>query len=185
MKHILISCSLLFAALCACNNEGESTTSNATQKETGSVGLTVNDSEDKTGTFSFDGKSVTGKVETQYFGDKEKGNYSVLCQHNEGGNDNPNFELLQIIFLNEKDATSNPGLKIYDGGSVLPMTEPQPGIVSVTLSGMGSNLGSKEFSGSEKSTGSIAVKNRIVEITDLSLYNSNGEKRTVNAKIPF
>jgi len=185
MKHILISCTILLVTLSACNNEGESSVGTTGKKEADEAGLTVNEREDKTGTFSFDGKSVTGKVETQYFGDREKGNYSVLCQHNEGGNENPNFELLQVIFLNEKEATGNPAPKIYDGGSVLPMTEPEPGIISVTLSGVGSNLDNKEFTGSEKSTGSIAVKNRTIEITDLSLYNSNGEKRIVNAKIPF
>ena len=68
---------------------------------------------------------------------------------------------------------------------MLPMTEPEPGIVTVSLSGVGSDLGDKPFVGSSKSTGSITISDRSLVIKDLTLYNSDGATKTVNAKIPF
>lgn len=178
MKTLL--CLFIFSAfLFSCGNNAEREATTTSTNETASQA-------DKTGSFSFDGKTVNGKVETQYHGDRERGNFSVLCQHNESSDiSNSNFELLQVTFINEKDANTNPHLKIYDSGSSLPMTEPEPGIVAVSLSGVGSDLDNKEFTGTEKSTGSILVKNRIVEIKDLILFNADGEKRTVNATLPF
>ena len=107
----------------------------------------------------------------------------MLCQHDES-NTSANFELLQTTFVTEKDATTNPNLKIYSG-SMLPMTEPEPGIVTVSLSGVGSDLGDKQFTGSSKSTGGITVSDKTIIIKDLTLYNSEGAMKTVNAKIPF
>ena len=83
-----------------------------------------------------------------------------------------------------KKVVTNPNLKIYSG-SMLPMTEPEPGIVTVSLSGVGSDLGDKPFVGSSKSTGSITISDRSLVIKDLTLYNSDGATKTVNAKIPF
>lgn len=185
MKNLILTTAfglLLFALSCKDNTKNK--VDETINSEASKNGIESKDSE-KTGTFSIDGKEYSAKTETQYFGDKEKGNFSVLCQHN--NSDNPtdaNFELLQITFVNEKDATSS-ALKIYDGGSSLPMTEPEPGIVSVSLSGVGNGLGDAEFTGSEKSTGSISVKNNTVTLKDVVLYNSKGEKKTVNASLPY
>lgn len=187
MKQTILPVLIFSALLFSCNtNNTEKKIDDTVKKVAADAGMEVN-SEGKTGTFSFDGKEVNGKIETQYFGsNKEKDNFSVLCQHN--ASDNPadaNHELLQVIFLNEKDATTNPNLKIYDSGSSLPMTEPEPGIVAVSLTGVGSGLDKKEFTGTGKSTGSISVSNKTITIKDLLLFTSDGEKRTINATLPF
>lgn len=169
--------------LIACGDD-KKTTSGATTGATSETSSTSESSSDeKTGEFTFDGKTVTGNASTQYFGDKEKGNFSILCQHNESAT-SANFELLQATFVNEKDATTNPNLKIYSGSS-LPMTEPEPGIVAVALSGVGNDLGDKQFTGTSKSTGSITISNRVLIIKDLTLYNSDGKMKTASANIPF
>ncbi|WP_460686535.1 hypothetical protein [Niabella aquatica] len=186
MKRVMLPALIFSALLFSCgDNTGKKVNDTVTEKAA-EAGLTVNDEEDKTGKFSFDGKEVSGKIQTQYFGDKEKGNFSVLCEHNESNDPaNANFERLQVIFLTEKDATTNLNLKIYDGGSSLPMTEPEPGIVAVSLEGVGNGLDQKLFTGTGKSTGSIKVNNHTVEIKDLVLFTRDGEKRTVNATLEF
>ncbi|NML23747.1 hypothetical protein HHL16_22895 [Pseudoflavitalea sp. G-6-1-2] len=171
------------SVLLSCNNEADKTAAKVLKEE---AGITVNDEETKIGEFSFDDKKVKGEVSTQYFGsDKEKSNFSVLCQHDDGRPGEAGYELLQITFLTRKDAASGVDFKIYDGGSILPMTDPIPGVVTVSLKGIGSNLGKLEFTGTGKSAGTIRVKNDVVEINNLLLFNRDGEKRTVNAKIPF
>lgn len=169
--------------LSACGDNKKTDPSTTTSVTENNSTASSERTDEKNGTFGFDGNAVSGKVETQYFGDKEKGNFSVLCQHNKSAT-SADFELLQATFINEKDATTNPALKIYSGSS-LPMTEPEPGIVAVALSGIGSDLGDKEFTGTSKSTGSIIISNRVLTIKDLTLYNSDGKMKTVNAELPF
>ncbi|MBS1496755.1 MAG: hypothetical protein JSU03_02755 [Bacteroidetes bacterium] len=185
MKKLIIPAALLLGTvLVSCANTQDKTASDINQASSTAADITDNQNDLK-GTFSFDGKEVSAPTETQYFGDKEKGNFSVLCQHNESDEPtNSNFELLQVTFSNEKDATSNAALKINDG-AMLPMSDPQTGLVAVALSGLGNNLGSKQFVGTDKSTGTITVKNRVIEIKSLVLYNADGEKRIVNASLPF
>ncbi|MGJ7031751.1 hypothetical protein [Niabella hirudinis] len=187
MKQIIFPTLIFSLLVVACGSSNSDKKIDHTVKEVAAGnGIESSSEAGKTGKFSFDGKEVSAEVTTQYFGsDKEKSNFSVLCQHNEGDAANPNFELLQVTFINEMDATANPALKIYDGGSMLPTTEPEPGIVSVALSGVGNGLGSKEFTGSGKSTGRIVVKNKTVELKDLVLFNADGEKKVVNAVLPF
>lgn len=164
--------------LVSCGDKKKTTTDSVTTE-------TSNESsDDKTGEFSVDGKSVTGRATTQYFGsDKEKSNFSVLCQHDESAS-SANFELLQITFVNEKDATTNSALKLYEGGQ-LPMTEPEAGSYTVSLSGVGEGFKDQPFTGSDKSTGSVSVSNRTVIVKDLVLFTSSGDKKTVSATIPF
>ncbi len=181
MKQYFFILATSITLLSACGENKKKETSTASTENTSAAPSENND--EKSGEFSIDGTTIKGKAETQYFGDKEKGNFSVLCQHNESA-PSANFELLQATFVNEKDATTNSNLKIYSGSS-LPMTEPEPGIVAVALSGVGSDLGDKQFTGTGKSTGSITVSNRVLTIKDLTLYNSDGKMKTVNAKIPF
>lgn len=186
MKKLILPALISSTLLFSCGDKTEKKISDTVNEKAAEAGLTVNDDEDKTGTFSFDGKEVKGKIQTQYFGIKETDNFSVLCQHN--ASDDPmdaNFERIQVIFLTEKDATTNPNLEIYNGGSSLPMTEPKPGMVAVSLSGVGNGFGNETFTGSEKSTGSIKVNNHTVEIKNLVLFTRSGEKRTVNATLPF
>lgn len=182
-KNINTTLSLLVLSfiIFSCNNDTEKP-----EEETGTkISLSTNDTEGKQGSFSFDGKEVNGETEIQYFGDKEKGNFSVLCQHNEGDAMNPDFELLQVTFLTEKEANEGVNLKIYDGGSILPMTEPEPGIVTVSLKGNGKGFSNEEFTGTEKSTGTIEVKNKTVILKDIVLFTRSGDKRVVNANLPY
>jgi hypothetical protein len=182
MKKIIICASILLL-LIACGDNKKTTSENTNGTNTEESSSSESNSDEKTGEFTFDGKTVSGNVSIQYFGDKEKGNFSILCQHNESAT-SANFELLQATFVNEKDATTNPNLKIYSGSS-LPMTEPESGIVAVALSGVGSDLGDKQFTGTSKSTGSITISNKVLIIKDLTLYNSDGNMKTVSANIPF
>mgnify|MGYP000851854471 FL=1 len=175
--HLLIIGSFLLIYSCQSKSNGIDSENKKVTEEISE------DEKELTGKFSFDGKSVTGDVTTQYFGDKVKGNFSVLCQHNEGDYNNPNFELLQVTFINEKDATTSI-LNLYHG-SMLPMTEPESGSVTVSLSGVGNGLGDLEYTGSSKSTGTIEVKNRTIIIKSLKLFNSDGASKEVNAEIPF
>ncbi len=169
--------------LISCGDKKKTTTDSGTTTETSSTSSNES-SDDKTGEFSIDGKSVTGKVTTQYFSsDKEKSNFSVLCQHNESAA-SANFELLQITFVNEKDANTNPALKLMDG-PMLPMTEPEAGAYTVSLSGVGDGFKDQQFTGSDKSTGTLTVSDRTVIIKDLVLFTRDGDKKTVNAKISF
>jgi hypothetical protein len=176
---------IVFAAitlLVSCGDKKKTTTDGTTTETSGTS--STESSDDKTGEFSIDGKSVTGKVTTQYFSsDKEKSNFSVLCQHDESTT-SANFELLQITFVNEKDATTNPALKLSEG-PMLPMTEPEAGSFTVALSGVGEGFKDQQFTGSDKSTGALTVANRTVIIKDLVLFTRDGDKKTVNAKISF
>lgn len=186
MKTRILSAFIISIMLISCNaGEANSKVDEAIQKTPADAGLSIN-SNDKEGTFSFDGKEVSAKVETQYFGDKVKGNFSVLCQHEPSDDPtNADFELLQVTFINENDATTNTNLKIYKGGSVLPATEPVPGSVSVSLSGVGNGFTDKQFTGSSKSTGTISVSNKTLTLKDVVLFDTDGEKRTVNATMPL
>lgn len=181
MKNLTIISLTFLTLFIACKGEQKSSDEDAALNS-----IAINDDNVKKGNFSFDGKSVDGDVSTQYFGDKVKGNFSVLCQHdNEGGTENPDFALLQITFLNESDANNNPSLKVYDG-PILPMSDPQPGLVAITLSGRGNGLVSaKSFTGTDKTTGNINVSDRTVTLKDVTLYNRDGAMKTVNAKISF
>jgi hypothetical protein len=183
MKQYFLIFATSITLLPACGDNKKTPNDKSTTTETSSSGS--NESSDgKTGEFSIDGKSVSGRATTQYFGsDKEKSNFSVLCQHEEGGS-SANFELLQITFVNEKDATTNPALKLYDG-SQLPMTEPEAGAYTVALSGVGNGFKDQQFTGSDKSTGTLTVSDRTIIIKDFVLFTRDGDKKTVNAKIPF
>ena len=184
MKNLIITTAILIAGIINSCKKANNDNGNEAQTEAVKYGIEVNDSQ-KTGSFSIDEKNYSAPVETQYFGDHEKGNFSLLCQHNESDDpENANHQLLQLIFLNEKDA-QNATLKIYEGGSSLPMTDPEPGIVAVSLSGVGNGLDKSEFTGSTKSTGTISVKNRIATLKDVVLFNAEGAKKVINAALPF
>lgn len=183
MKQHFIILATIITLLSACGEKKKTEASTTSPSAENTTTASSESSDEKKGEFSIDGTNVSGIAETQYLGDKEKGNFSVLCQHNESAT-SANYELLQITFVNEKDATTNSNLKIYSGSS-LPTTEPEPGIVAVALSGIGGDLGDKEYAGTSKSTGSITISNRVIIIKDLTLYNSDGKMKTVNAKIAF
>lgn len=181
MTKSIIAALLLLIFFTSCKNINKTTDEAAALNS-----IKVDDDDTKTGAFSFDGKQVSGAVSTQYFGDKVKGNFSVLCQHdNDGGVENPNFALLQITFLNESDAINNPSLKVFNGPT-LAMSDPVPGLASITLSGRGNGLTSgKSFFGAGKTTGSISVSDRTITLKDITLYSREGGMKMVNATIKF
>lgn len=184
MKKTMIILAAVTFLLAACGDKKKTTADSNSTNSTSTSAAEDSDDDGKTGEFSIDGRSVTGKASTQYFGsDKEKSNFSVLCQHDESAT-SANFELLQITFLNEKDATTNAALKLVDGPQ-LPMTEPEAGSYTVALSGVGNGFGDQQFTGSGKSTGTVTVSDRTVIIKDLVLFTRDGAKKTVSAKIPF
>lgn len=183
MKQYFFILATSITLLSACGDKKKTTTTDNPATETNSSGSSES-SDEKTGEFSYDGKSVTGKTTTQYFGnDKEKSNFSVLCQHDESAT-SANFELLQITFVNEKDATTNSALKLYEG-SQLPMTEPEAGSYTVSLSGVGDGFKDQQFTGSDKSSGTLSVSDRTIIIKDLVLFTRDGDKKKVSAKISF
>ena len=175
---ILGFCSLLFLA--SCKNNGNTASTESANSETASAGMETSSS-DKIGTFSVDGKEYKGKIEVQHFGAKGKENFSVLCQQD---GSNSAFALLQTTFVTESDARGSGEIKIYDG-SILPMTDPKPGIATVSLSGFGESFGDKEFSGTGKSTGTINVDGNTISIKDLKIFNREGASKTINASLPF
>ena len=184
MKTILSTTilALLLTIFSSCDSQNSKTDKIINQElKENNASMTVEDGEGKTGNFKVDGKIFTGKVTTQYFGDKVKGNFSVLCQA-EGKNSN--FALLQITFVTESDARGNRELKLYNK-SMLPMTDPEPGIVTVSLSGVGESFGEKEYAGTSKSSGTVSVSNNVVLIKNLKIYNQEGKEVTVDAEIPF
>ena len=160
---------LALALLAACNNDKKETTTAGESTEK-NAGLTVNDDEGKTGTFTAAGVSFKGKSSTQYFGDKTTGQYSVLCQQDEP------FALLQAIFANEQNAS----------GSLKPsasFTSIEPGTANIALSGTA--IGDKEFVTKSNSAGSITVEGKKLIIKDLELFNQDNAKKTVSAEIDF
>ncbi len=168
MKKTLIPF-LALAMLAACNNDKKETTTTGESTEK-NAGLTVNDEEGKTGTFTADGTNFKGKSSTQYFGNKTTGQYSVLCQQ-----DDP-FALLQAIFANEKNAS----------GSLKPstsFTSIEPGTVNIALSGTA--IGAKEFVTKSSSAGSITVEGKKLILKDVELFNQDDQKKTVSAEINF
>ena len=184
----LISLALLITS---CAGNGDKMNDDTITKNAVEAATSNNNDEGKTGTFTFNGRTVSGTVETQYFGsDKVNSNFSVLCQYDEKDPKdllNPEFALLQITFLNEKDATSNANFKLIPG-SKLSTTGAESGSVIVSLSGSRYTFHDKNYAGNSKSTGTIKVEGRQIIITNMKLYplaDGGNDAITVDAKIPF
>ncbi len=169
MKRNLLALSALLLLLAACGDA--SSKRSAAQQETATAEPGVTSGEEKTGSFTADGKMFTGAVSTQYFNDHKSGPFSVLCQQDEP------FALLQITFSSEKDALNNASLKPGDN-----FTHPDAGDVHVALTG----IGEKEFTTEAgASKGSISVSGRTVHLRDLQLFNRDKQSTTVTADISF
>src|SRR4051812_14616161 len=101
MKQLL----LIFTGailLSSCNEKKKTASSDAgTDKTTTSTTTSAEKVAGKTASFTIDGKSFSGEVTTQYFGDKETKPFSVICQQEEP------LATLQIVFANEKDALTD------------------------------------------------------------------------------
>ncbi len=131
---------------------------------------TADNNSEKTGTFTVDGKEFSGKVQVQTFAEiKGERSFSVLVQQDGEKSD---FALLQTTFVNEKEARGSSTLKLHSG-SIMPMSEIELGIVTVALSGSGYDLGDKEFTGKDNSTGTVKVSGSELTITDLKVFSSD------------
>lgn len=162
------------AALCfsSCNSNSQDKKVQeiiANELSKSAISLDENDA-GKTGSFSVDAQNFNGKTSTQYFGDKIKDQFSVLCQQ-----DDP-FALLQITFANEAEAKGNP--KPADGFYSM-----EPGEAHVAVSG--TDLGDKEFATKEKSTGSITVSDHQIILKDLQIFNQYWASKTINATLNY
>jgi len=125
-----------------------------------------------TASFTVDGTSYKGKVSTQYFGSNtETDNFSVLCQQ-----DDP-LVLLQATFANEKDA-ANSELKPkgFDGYKV------NAGQFDLSLTPAGST---ENFVATDKTTGTIKVEHKKIVISNIKLFNREGQEKLVNGTIEF
>ncbi len=169
MKKSILALLSAITLLVACGDKKKtSSTENSASAE--NTGLTVNEDEGKTGSFSADGTDFKGKSSTQYFGDKVTGQFSVLCQQDEP------LALLQAVFSNEKEATGT--LKPIEGFMSIPAGE-----AHVTLSGTA--IGDKQFVTKSNSTGTITVEGKKMIIKDLKLFNSDNKEKVVTANIEF
>ncbi|MES2645489.1 MAG: hypothetical protein V4717_01340 [Bacteroidota bacterium] len=130
----------------------------------------------KTGQFSFDGLAYTGKLSSQYLDNKPGGKFSVLCQQDL---DNNMFALFQIVFPTEAEAAGAGSFKPAEGFYSL-----EKGEAHIAVSGYG-KIGDKEYTTQDKSTGTIEVKNRVLTITNLQLFTSDGKTNRVDASISF
>lgn len=169
MKKLVILF-LAFIMLAACNNPAKEAKVKTGVETENSPGLTLNTSPGKTGTFSTEDISCTGKTSTQYFGDKAKDGFSIVCQQDEP------YAMLQATFANEAQAKGS--LKPAEGFYSM-----EPGEAHISLSG--AKLGSQEFVTKEESTGSILVEGNKLMLKNLKLFNMDGSSKTVNAEVMF
>ncbi|MEO6611060.1 MAG: hypothetical protein ABIT05_00155 [Chitinophagaceae bacterium] len=170
MKKLVVSLSAV-CMLLACNNKKQEDSNTNPVNETTTIPAN-DDKASKTGSFTIDGKTYTGDITTQYFGDKTTGQYSVLCQQ-----DDP-LALLQAVFSNEKDALSGTPFKPAESFYSL-----EPGEVHIALSGKA--IGDMEFVTSSTSAGSITVSAKTLVIKGLQVYNGDHQEKIVNATISF
>lgn len=158
----------IFCAFCAvvflftsCKDKKEVAAENGVEMSEGS----------KSESFSVDGKTYKGNVSTQIFGsNKETDNFSILCQQDEP------FTLLQCTFANRKNAeTANlkpkgESYKVEDGE------------FSLSLSVSDSN---NQFIANEKSGGSVKVEGNTLTITNVKLFDRDGNSKIVSETVQF
>ena len=162
MKKSMI-CAICATALffTSCKDKKEIASDNGIEMSEGS----------KTGSFTVDGATFKGNVSTQFFGsNKDTDNFSVLCQQDEP------FTLLQCTFANRKDAES-PNL-VPRGQSY----KVDPGLFALSLSVTGSDM---EFVANERSGGSVKVEGNTLKISDVKLFDREGNSKTVSETIDF
>ncbi|GAB3426114.1 hypothetical protein GCM10027516_29710 [Niabella aquatica] len=139
-------------------------------KDAADLALGLDRSSGQTANFSVGDITYSGKVSTQYFGDKAKDGFSIVCQQDEP------YALLQVTFATEAQAKGS--LKPAEGFYSM-----EPGEAHIALSG--AKLGSQEFVTKEESTGSISVEGNKLVLKNLKLFNLDGHSKTVNAALAF
>ena len=168
MKKLIIIFTGIFIFLISCTDKKKSSPGNNYSTTQTTTTSSDENKVEKSGSFTFNGTSFTGKSSTQYFGDKITGQFSVLCQQDEP------FALLQAVFANEKEATGT--LKPIESFMSIPAGE-----THITLSG--TPIGDKQFVTKSNSTGSITVEGKKMIIKDLKLFNSDNKEKVVTANI--
>lgn len=122
-------------------------------------------SSEKTGTFTIDGVSFSGKTSTQTF---VNDNYSVLCEQ-----DDP-YKLIQVTFHNQAEAEAGGTFDVADFSLNVPTGEAEIGIDGLTFD--------------PHSSRTISVSNKKITISNVSLdQTGSGSKHPVvnSASINF
>jgi hypothetical protein len=174
MKKQTLVYLLGLSMLAACSNHKSADAASSSSENSTAID---ENTEDKTGSFTFDGTAYKGKITTQYFGDKATGHFSVLCQQDF---DNGNFVLFQIIFHNEAEATGSNSFKPDEDIITIPA-----GVVNVAVSGSDNKVGAKQFHTISSSGGSISVSHKTITIKDLKLVNADNKEKMLSCELSF
>jgi hypothetical protein len=116
---------------------------------------------DTKGNFTIDGKTYNGKVSTQTFTNK---NFSVLCEWEDKSSSDYNkwkYELFQITFHNEAEATKGGTFKINSSQAINTSTG------TVTLGGFDGMA--FLFAENDKSS-TLTVSNKTIKINNVKVY---------------
>ncbi len=171
LKSLSSTAAWVCAILMLLNACSKTTTEKETQ-EIAKEAVASDESRNRTGTFTADGKTYTGKVSTQLF--EATGQFSVLCQDDSDPNDS---RLIQFVFKNEASARAAGERKIaYDQGK-----DQTPDEVSVTYD--------TRYSSDQGRAGSLRVtssgKDNELVFDKIALQTMSKEMVTVSGKIPF
>ena len=168
LESLALSATLTFATLLSMSACSKSEPAAETATE-----LAASDqAQEKTGTFTADGKTYTGRVSTQNF--EATGQFSVLCQDVSDPN---NSKLIQFVFKNEASARAAGVRKIaYDQGK-----DQTPDVVSMTFD--------IRYSSDQGRDGSLSVtangKDNELVFDKVALLAMSKEAVTVSGRIPF
>ncbi|MEO6260224.1 MAG: hypothetical protein ABIP63_07715 [Thermoanaerobaculia bacterium] len=175
LKSLAVSATLTFATLfsmSACSKSETATATTAAETEKATEHAASDQAQAKTGTFTADGKTYTGKVSTQNF--EATGQFSVLCQDDSDPN---NSKLIQFVFKNEASARAAGVRKIaYDQGK-----DQTPDEVSMTFDTRYSSDQGRDGSLSVTATG----KDNELVFDKVALLTMSKEAVTVSGRIPF
>lgn len=119
----------------------------------------------KTGTYTVNGTSYTGKTTIQTF---TNGNYSILCQQDEP------FQLLQVTFFNKAEAEAGGTIDVANYSASV-----KTGTVEVTVDG---------FYGKSSGSRIINVTNKKIDISNLiisKLPDGAAPLATINGNVNF
>lgn len=154
----------------------------ATESGSTSTNTTSGESNKETkGKFTVDGKEYTGDVDIQKFGAAGKENFSVLCQWDGEGSA---FALLQITFVTEKEAKTAGTVRV-NNGAILAMTDPEPGVAAVVVSGQSEKFGDEQYYGTDKTGSSIKVDEGKLTLDNAKLFNSEGKEIMLSAVLNY
>jgi len=163
----ILTCTILLM-MTACTKAAQETETQEIAKEA----VASDEVQNRTATFTADGKTYTGKVSTQHF--EATGQFSVLCHDKTDPNDS---RLIQFVFKNEASARAAGVRKIaYNAGN-----DQTPEEVSVTYD--------NTYSSDQGRAGSLSVtssgKDNELVFDQVALQTMSKDAVTVSGKIPF